>query len=189
VTDDEQLAKFYHWLRKQAGNLIGFDDPGLDDLVQEGYIAMWKGLKDYDPDRGPLVPRLQWLAKRRMQSVAYGTHRETGHEPMRGSQEPPDVLSYDQWEEPEYYLPEHDDEPYVEPQLMEALNDLPYAQREYVFVRFWIAGGVFGRTPAIIELGKQYPVLRNDKLWKRAKQTLASDPRMLAAAGIENSGS
>jgi DNA-directed RNA polymerase specialized sigma24 family protein len=181
---NEILQQYYPWLRKTAGNLIGFDDPWLDDLIQEGYIAMWKALQSHDPDKGPLVPRLMFLARQRMLNVGYGHHRYTGHEAVRGSQEAEVSAHYDELPDREYAMPVTTDEPYVEPSLTDALSALPPKQREYVFVRFWIANGAFGRTPSVIKAGDQYPVLKNDKLWLRAREALRKDPRMRVLAGL-----
>ena len=55
MTDSNAILREYlGWLRKVAGNLIGFGHPDLQDLVQEGYIAMWRALKTYNPASGPL---------------------------------------------------------------------------------------------------------------------------------------
>lgn len=178
------LQQYYPWLRKTAGNLVGFDDPYLDDLIQEGYIAMWKALQTYDPEKGPLVPRLLHMARQRMLNVGYGHHRYTGHEAARGHQEAESPLHYDELPDREYALPVTTDEPFTEPSLTDALNSLPPKQREYLFVRFWIANGAFGRTPSVIKAGEQYPILKNDKLWLRARETLRKDPRIRVLAGL-----
>jgi DNA-directed RNA polymerase specialized sigma24 family protein len=185
VTDcNEILQQYYPWLRKTAGNLIGFDDPALDDLVQEGYIAMWRAYQDYDPVKGPLVPRLLYCARKRMVSVNFGHHQWTGHEPARGHAEAKSPLHYDELPDREYALPVATDDPYVEPSLTDALSALPPRQREYVFLRFWLAGGSFGRTPSVMRLREQYPLLGNDKLWLRARETLRKDPRIRVLAGL-----
>lgn len=186
MTDgNEILQQYYPWLRKTAGNLIGFDDPYLDDLIQEGYIAMWKALQSHDPEKGPLVPRLMFLARQRMLNVGYGHHRYTGHEAVRGSQEAQADLHYDELRDREYAMPATVDEPYVEPSLTDALSALPPSQREYVFVRFWLANGVFrSQSPALGKLRDAYPVLKNDKLWLRAREALRKDPRMRVLAGL-----
>ena len=69
------------------------------------------------------------------------------------------------------------DEPFTEPSLTDALNALPPKQREYLYVRFWIANGAFGRTPSVIRAGEQYPILKNDKLWLRARESLRNGAR------------
>jgi len=186
VKDDETLRSFYPWLRKTAGNLVGFDDPTLDDLIQEGYVAMWEGVKTYDPAKGPLVPRLQYLARRRMISVAYGHHQWTGHEPVRGGQEPPEVSHYDGLEDSGIIMPRTPavDAELPEEAVAEAVRDLPAKQREYVYLRFWVGGGVFGKTAGMNRLREEFPVLSNDMLWKRAKETLRNDPRMKKLAHL-----
>jgi DNA-directed RNA polymerase specialized sigma24 family protein len=181
---NDVLQQYYPWLRKTAGNLIGFDDPWLDDLIQEGYIAMWRAYQDYDPDRGPLVPRLLYCARKRMVNVAYGAHRYTGHEPARGHAEAKSPLHYDELPDREYVMPVTRDDPYVEPSLTDALAALPPKQRAYVFLRFWIANGAFGRTPSVMRLREQYPLLGNDKLWLRARDALRKDPRVRVLAGL-----
>jgi DNA-directed RNA polymerase specialized sigma24 family protein len=185
VTDDDLLAEYYGWLRTVAGNLTGFDDPGLDDLIQEGYIAMWQALQNYDPDKGQLAPRLKYMAKQRMRNVAYGHHQWTGHAPVRGGQEPPVVEHYDALEDAaEFVMPRAELPELPEPAIMAAVGDLPDQQREYVYLRFWAGGGIFGKTAGMDRLRAEFPVLRNDKLWARARETLRNDPRMQQAAHL-----
>jgi DNA-directed RNA polymerase specialized sigma24 family protein len=185
VTED-QLTDFYPWLRKTAGNLVGFDDPAVDDLVQEGYIAMWEGFKSYDPAKGPLIPRLQYLARKRMISVAYGHHQWTGHEPVRGGQEPPEVSHYDGMEDSGIIMPRAPavDAGLPDEDVAEAVADLPDLQRQYVYLRFWIGGGIFGKSAGMNRLREEFPLLSNDKLWSKARETLRQDPRMQRLAHL-----
>lgn len=80
------LGAYRSWLYKLAADLLrgGFRDPDIDDLVQEGRIAMWKAYEAYDDCKGTLAPWLTNAARMRMKDVATGTGRWTGHTGRRG---------------------------------------------------------------------------------------------------------
>jgi DNA-directed RNA polymerase specialized sigma24 family protein len=86
VNGEPDLGAYHRWLYKQAISLLpgAADDPALDDLVQEGRIAMWKAWQVYDDCKGTLAPWLTNAARMRMRSVAHGTGRYTGHTGRRG---------------------------------------------------------------------------------------------------------
>ncbi len=90
MADDEtsgpDLAAYHRWLYKTAAAFLpdGFADPDLDDLVQEGRIAMWKAYAAYDECKGTLAPWLVNAARMRMRDIAHGTGRYTGHAGRRG---------------------------------------------------------------------------------------------------------
>ena len=183
----EQVVPEYRaWLRKVASGMLSPVHEDLDDLMQEGYIAMWEGFKSYDPAKGPLIPRLQYLARKRMISVAYGHHQWTGHEPVRGGQEPPEVSHYDGMEDSGIIMPRAPavDAGLPDEDVAEAVADLPDLQRQYVYLRFWIGGGIFGKSAGMNRLREEFPLLSNDKLWSKARETLRQDPRMQKLAHL-----
>jgi DNA-directed RNA polymerase specialized sigma24 family protein len=81
-----ELDDYHNWLYKTAAGMLsgGYYDPDLDDLVQEGRIAMWKAYEKYDDCKGTLAPWLTNAARMRMKDVAHGHGRWTGHKSHRG---------------------------------------------------------------------------------------------------------
>jgi DNA-directed RNA polymerase specialized sigma24 family protein len=87
VTDRVPDFGAYHtWLYKTAADLLrgGYYDPDIDDVVQEGRIAMWKAYDAYDDCKGTLAPWLTNAARMRMKDVTTGHGRWTGHTGRRG---------------------------------------------------------------------------------------------------------
>lgn len=80
------LGDYHNWLYKTAADLLydGYKDPDIDDLVQEGRIAMWRALDKYDDCKGTIAPWLTNAARMRMRNVATGKGRWTGHTGRRG---------------------------------------------------------------------------------------------------------
>jgi DNA-directed RNA polymerase specialized sigma24 family protein len=81
-----QLDDYHNWLYRTAADLLpgGFYDPEIDDLVQEGRIAMWRAYEKYDDCKGTLAPWLTNAARMRMRDLAWGHGRWTGHTGRRG---------------------------------------------------------------------------------------------------------
>ena len=176
---DFPLDDYHNWLYKTAVDLLpgGFQDPGIDDVVQEGRIAMWKSLEAFDDCKGTLAPWVTNAARMRMRDVVHGHGRPTGHEAVRGSREA-EVIAY---------IDAQDDRPEIaeavvelaEPILMDVLRELPEEQREYIWLRFWCGVEVSSRAPGIRSAAAQYPVLRKKWVWAKARETLSQDPRIL----------
>lgn len=80
------FGTYHGWLYKTAADLLrgGFNDPDIDDVVQEGRIAMWKAYQAYEDCKGTLAPWLTNAARMRMKDVAVGHGRWTGHTGRRG---------------------------------------------------------------------------------------------------------
>lgn len=78
------LLAFRGWLYAVANRMLYAGHPGLDDLVQEGYIAMWRASKHHDPARGSLTAWVIRAAELRMRDLAWGHGQPYGHEPVRG---------------------------------------------------------------------------------------------------------
>jgi RNA polymerase sigma factor (sigma-70 family) len=139
VTDEETLREYIGWLRKTAGNMIGFGDPGLDDLVQEGYIAMWRALKNFDRSKGSLPSWLTAKAHWRMLEVVQRTKRTievTLDEAPEDQLAAPDLL-------------DAIDIAYHDGEIAQAVSELTTQQRRYVIARFWL--GLSGKE--MVELG------------------------------------
>ncbi len=85
---DEQpdLGAYHNWLYRLAADLLpdGYKDADIDDLVQEGRIAMWKAYEKYDDCKGTLAPWLTNAARMRMKDIAHGHGRWTGRTSRRG---------------------------------------------------------------------------------------------------------
>lgn len=81
-----QLDDYHNWLYQTAADMLrgGYKDPEIDDLVQEGRIAMWKAYQKYDDCKGTLAPWLTNAARMRMKDLAHGHGRWTGHTGRRG---------------------------------------------------------------------------------------------------------
>jgi DNA-directed RNA polymerase specialized sigma24 family protein len=79
------LLAFQGWLHAVANRLLGWDHPDHDDLVQEGYIAMWRASRAHDPARGSLTAWVIRAAELRMRDLAWGHGQPTGHQALRGT--------------------------------------------------------------------------------------------------------
>lgn len=75
---NQALQQYTGWLHTVARNMT--DDSLHDDLVQEGYIAMWRALGTYNPDKGALDYWLKRSATNRMRSVVTGETMTTNQE-------------------------------------------------------------------------------------------------------------
>lgn len=160
MADDEVLAEYTHWLYATAGRLLGsFADPDLDDLVQEGYIAMWRALRSYDESQGALPAWLTAKAEWRMRTVA--SRRQP-----RAEDELDESLAGAS-------LLESVDIAYHHGEIADAISGLAPAQRRYVIARFWygLSGqemrdlGVFRYDPSSL-----WTRPRNGARWKLARQ-------------------
>jgi RNA polymerase sigma factor (sigma-70 family) len=74
------LPDYRRWLYREAYAMIPATSADLEDLVQEGAIALWRALGTYDPDKGSLPAWLTRTARRRMLDVRSGRARATGAE-------------------------------------------------------------------------------------------------------------
>lgn len=84
VTTDQVLARYRGWLLKVAVELAPRRPNDWLDLAQEGWIAMWKALKTYDPDLGAEASYLTTAARLRMvdclrRDLWTGTPSARGH--------------------------------------------------------------------------------------------------------------
>lgn len=75
---NQALQQYTGWLYTVARNL--HDGPLHDDLVQEGYIAMWRAFDTFNPDKGKLDWWLKEAAKYKMKSVVSGGTMTTNQE-------------------------------------------------------------------------------------------------------------
>lgn len=71
------LHAYRGWLYFMANQMVSPAE--VDDLVQEGYIAMWRALDRFDPAKGALPSWLTTAARMRMTDIARGHGQPTGH--------------------------------------------------------------------------------------------------------------
>ena len=169
MTDDEILRDYLPWIRVVAGNLIGFDSPDLQDLVQEGYIAMWHALRSFDGVKGPLDYWLKFKGRSRMKTVSIRAHEHPEREPLDlcapcgGGDDTladlihgPDII-------------EQTELAYHHGEIAVAVSQLSPQQRRYVIARFWlglsgnemVTLGVFAYDPSSL-----WNCKRNGARWK-----------------------
>lgn len=177
---DEELREYLPWLRKVATSLLPPWQPSIDDVVQEGYIAMWKAEKSFDPSRGKLDYWLKMKAHRRMltvvirqgtpelslnKDVSSGNGGSEEHWELQDFIAAPDLLG-------EVEMAYHHGE------IAEAIDRLSPAQKRYVYARFWL--GLSGREMREMGLFGYDP----SALWNRkdtgAKVKLQRDLHRLA---------
>ena len=161
MTDDELLKDYLPWLRKVAGSMIGFGDPWVDDLVQEGYIAMWRAIRNFQPGKGQLDYWLKFNGSNRIRLLV-GRRRLPDEELPDWSL---DIAAPD--------LIEQMDIAYHHGEIAQAIDRLTPQQRKYVIARFWLgltgnemqAMGVFTYDPSALWNSK-----RNGARWKLEKE-------------------
>lgn len=152
MSDNDILHGYLPWLRVVAGNLIGFEHPDLQDLVQEGYIAMWKAIRNFKAGSAPLDFWLKYNAHNRMKTVsvrwAARDVPDSLNEPVNcGAQ---DIELGDTIEDLTVSdLLEHIGIAYHYGQIAQAIDRLTPQQRKYVIARFWL--GLSGNE--MVELG------------------------------------
>lgn len=141
------LADYRRWLYYMAYRLSE-NASQVDDLAQEGYIAMWRALQTYDPDKGALPTWLTKSARLRMEEVlrrgtsfgkpeARGVHTtpESAGLPRNASLELAQELGLDPAAGDD--VMEEVFARYMEGEVRRALDELPELQRRYVELRFW----------------------------------------------------
>ena len=177
MTEDatEVLTRFDPWLQKVARSILSPSHPNLEDLVQEGRVALWKALGTFNGERSHLTHWVTYRARNRMLEVATGKCW-TGQPPRfhgrQGIQEPVHVLSLDaspgheNSESLAAFVPpprdvrddiETAEMAYHENEIREAIASLTPQQRKYVLARFWedmttaeMISEVFGYDPSAL---------------------------------------
>lgn len=171
-TDDEIIAGYHSWLYKTASGMTS-NPSDVDDLVQEGRVAMWLALDSYDPEKGSLPSWLTRKAKFRMIEVVTDgpltgqPSRRHGRNPANemkrdtlsldlprgdGGVNLADLISRDASQFDSAELAYHQEE------IANAIMALPDAQRKYVTARFYEAmtgremqdAGLFSYDPSAL---------------------------------------
>lgn len=146
-TDRNELLKNYRkWLYFMANNMSR-RQAEVDDLAQEGYIAMWRAFDSFDPDLGSLS---HWLTKNARARMLEVLKRDTsfGKEPARGVHRTPESVgatqgSLDALMDEGFDIAEASSlldkvfESYMKGQVHRAIESLTAQQRRYVLLRFW----------------------------------------------------
>lgn len=166
-TAEEILSENRAWIIGTARR-ITFDPDRVDDVAQEGNIALWRAFQELSGVTEP--ERTEWSrnrAKIRMRHIADTNRREreVGHEPLRGHVDVKPVTSLDKPVELSSgggspvtlgdLLPGPDpllglEIAYHHGEISRVINSLEPEHREYVVLRFW--GGLTS-TEAARETG------------------------------------
>lgn len=128
----KELEKHRNWLVRTARGIGNARNGaiGIDDIVQEGMIAMWQAMDSHDPRRGD---RLMWMkanARWRMKSLVRKriSIREDADDLVKLAEELQQLQS----------LAPDSENAYHNPEIAAAIKQLTPRQREYVFRRFYL---------------------------------------------------
>lgn len=191
VDRNQQLQAYRGWLYRVAMSMVPAAE--VDDLVQEGYIAMWRALGTYDHTKGAMPTWLTKAAKLRMADIARGHGRPTGHvgivaspgsrrdsrdsRPAATGTAHLDGMAPGAMEEVEarvaLWLDAGIDLAYHRGQIAQALAGLTEEQRTYIVLRFW-----HQMTATEIQ-----PLIQSNvtHLWRATKNELQQSLQHLAA--------
>ncbi len=177
------LGDYRKWLLAVANRMVR--DQGEDriqNLAQEGYIAMWRALDSYDPDKGSMASWLTKAAEMRMSNVVrrgvdFGQtyKRNPGTEEGLRGERAWEALAPAEVEELErriaHWLPEGLALAYHRGEIQRAIGRLTPDEQRYVVLRFW-----HGKTADEI---KPHVSSNVTWLWKTARTKLRDDLREL----------
>lgn len=159
ITETEPLIRFL------AARYVDRGSPTYHDLVQEGLLHYWNTLLAKPGQKKAYYVE---AAKRRMSNVAVRAFPMTGSE-SEGRHYRPKTTSVD-WAEADSFLMLVAADllrdvafAYHRGQIVQALRDLPEADRDFVIQRFW-----FGKTNEEIRAEQGLPHNYLDRRWSRA---------------------
>jgi DNA-directed RNA polymerase specialized sigma24 family protein len=140
LDDNDIIAPYRRWLLKMATVYMPWSPDEWQDLAQEGYIAMWRSLKAYNPSEGALPAWLTTAAKFRMRECA---HRETwtGYPGKRGHRRQPTPIPQDPQQNEDIYWEEMAEGvmmAYHRGEINRVLSDFSPSVREALYRRFWL---------------------------------------------------
>lgn len=181
---EEGLLRAYRpWLRKVASGMTS--GPVVEDLAQEGWIALWQAYRSLDTAKAPadwwlkkkahgrmltLVTRDWRTQKAQTWGIPAGQARSSTDEEMA-------TLGPSVWDELLVELPDVE-MAYHAGEIAAALDRLTPRQREYVMLRFWHGYRLpemrahFGYEPSA--------------LWRDAKKALSASLAHLEGATLEH---
>lgn len=140
--DEEELLRTYRpWLRAKAALMT--HPSAVEDLAQEGWIALWLAYRDHNGDRAPqdwwlkkkahgrmlmLVTR-DWKTQKATQDIPAGQARPSTDEELQAMGPSVwDALTVD---------PTELEMAYHRGEIWDALTGLTDKQKRYVYLRFW----------------------------------------------------
>jgi RNA polymerase sigma factor (sigma-70 family) len=178
VEQQKILQKYRSWLRTTARNIYKTQPGRVEDLAQEGWIAMWRVLKKEGD-----VPEhfLKNAAICRMRNIIRDDHRDC-RDIRRSRADGLPAQSIDnhgaEAETPSVWVKLQTDLGAIElayhhGEIADALNALTPTQREYVVLKFW-----YGLSHA--ELVSHFGY-KPAHLWHRSKATLEKELAHLGA--------
>lgn len=179
-SDDEILERYRRWIFKVANEMCGSKPWLIDDLAQEGHIAMWKALKTFDESKGTLPHWLTKCARWRMGEVLRRRELWTGTDNQRGHERFDPPIAVDP--QSATYIDAITDgaeiidkvlSRYHDGDISRALDELTEQQRDYVIRRFW-------NDESYTDLFMHFRKNPSD-LWKTAKPKLAKELAHLAS--------
>ena len=138
--DEAVLREYRLWLLKMASVYLWSRPDEWQDLAQEGWIAMWRALRAYDPARGALPSWLTGAARMRMKECASretwtGSTGARGHVRNRPPVPVPDEMIVDRILEGAL---DDVEMAYHHGEIMEALCELTEATRIAIYRKFWL---------------------------------------------------
>lgn len=185
------LVDYRKWLLAVANRMVassrggkGEDYEGrVQELAQEGYIAMWRALDSYDPELGALASWLVKAAEMRMadvvrRGVSFGQegNRPPGTEEGLRSQRSWNELAPVELEQVErriaIWLSEGLALAYHRGAIQRAIGQLSQDEQRYVVLRFW-----HGKTASEIKPHVEGNVIH---LWRTAQRKLRAELEDLA---------
>jgi RNA polymerase sigma factor (sigma-70 family) len=190
---EQILPDYRRWLYFTANECAGSRPEIVDDLAQEGYIAMWRALPKYDPKQGHLPSYLTYCARSRMIEVLRrGTW--TGKPENRGARSVEEVAHIDEWDGRDdlnvllggvdalngVEIAYHDGE------IAAALDTLSPAQRRYVIARFWLGLDPASREPGMRAMCALVPEMSQPWLWTGGRPPGSGAKRECAHDGGES---
>lgn len=159
LSPEEILAGYEGWLHHRAhqmiqGTRLRPDAQDHDDLVQHGFIAMWRALETFNRDKGALPAWLTMKATGAMKDQLRAAPTRRGAEMSLEPLVVEDDLLAELIEYPDLLKGVMD--AYHAGEVARALDTLTPKQREYVHLRFWRGFGTkaltehFGYDPSAL---------------------------------------
>lgn len=163
MNERELLEHYRPWLRVVARRALG-GRPGVDDLAQEMWIALWRGMARMDGS----APADWWL--KRQAVLRMNQCLRDWHDPVKARQH--------EWTSDVTTAVDLPTElggielAYHEGEILAAINRLSPREREYVYLRFWAhTGGRF--NPLLTEhFGDSRTAF---EVWRSVRPKLAAE--------------
>jgi len=140
----KSLEDYRGWLVRVASDLLWTNSAArntltVEDLVQEGWVAMWRAQEKFDSARGDHHAHLTNAARVRMIDIVSGRKPTFGTEGNRGRVKVPETAFTPLPEPGSPYEPVEESSvaPEVDQRLLRALEAMPPASRDYLERVFW----------------------------------------------------